>query len=240
MKKLCKLIALVCMLSLLLAGCGEERTLVITASGGEFSVTSAGGKSLQYADDAFSGDMTVYDQRSWDLGYQGDRQYLHLLEVPYSKSFTYQCGGTSSQRFGIVTDPAMAAGSPEYREYSVHGDGLETITLAPNGEMAATGSEGLIVAAFSLRCDALGDHGFVRFSGMIGDSASVQPDEETSRISFSGFLPGDCVLSYAGEVSSHWVTVTLEAGSGTLDLSDVANGVLTLKEDGLEAISVEV
>lgn len=220
----------------LLAGCGEGN-LLLNVSGEGFTVTNAEGRSMEYADGAFSGDMTVNDQQTTDVGPQG---FAHFLTVPYSGSFTYQCKGVRHQSFGIMTELDRGPGDPDCNQYSVTGSGLDDITITPDGEMTAAGYGGFMTASFSMPCAALEAHGFVSFSGAIGASASVQPYAETGLIRFSGFLPGDCTLSYAGAAAEPLLTVTLEVGSGTIDLTGLAGGVLTIQEDGCEVRSIDV
>lgn len=224
-------------LLLLLVGCGKKESMVLAVSGGDFTITSAEGKSLRCSG-GFSGDLTVNRRQGGDAD-AGELEWPSFLEVAGGKGFTCQWDAAGGQKFGLLPNYSMdggAGGGESLREYTLSGDRLERASITAEGMMEAdSGEDGLVEAAFSLPCGALGSHGFVRFSGAAGDRVSVRPDEAGSRFSFSGFLPGDCVLSYAGEQSDPWVSVTLEAGSGTIDLSGAAEGRIILQEDGREA-----
>lgn len=230
------------LLLLFLTGCGEKSSLVLMVFGEGFTVTSAEGKTLGYAGGVFSGDMTVNGQQRADSDEAGAQYYL---EVPGSESFTCRFERAGSQMFGLAPDYSLDGNDPSdekpFREYTMSGDHLESATITVEGEMeAVSGENGIVTAAFHLDCAALGGQGFVRFSGAVGNRASIQPDGARNQFSFSGFLPGDCVLSYTGAQSNPWVTVTLSAGSGTIDLSQVAEGQITLWEAGYEAQTLTI
>lgn len=223
----------------LLSGCGKEAPLTLAVSGEGFTITNAEGKSLQYSGGAFSGDMAVREWQGSDSN-RGTLEGQYFLEVPESKSFTCQWDEMGSHMFGLLPNYSLGGSDSDnggaYREYTVSGDCLKSVTAAAEGEIVAvSGKGGMLAVAFSLPCDVLGPHGFVRFSGAGGEQASVRPDEAGSQFSFSGFLPGDCVLSYTGAEAGPWVTVILESGSGTLDFSRAAEGQIILQEDGCEA-----
>lgn len=223
---------------LLLAGCGKKDSVVLAVSGGDFTITSAEGKSLRCSGGAFSGDLAV-DRRQGGDEDAGGLEWPSFLEAAGGKGFTCQWDAAGGWKFGLLPHYSMdggPGGGGYHGEYTVSGDRLKSVSITAEGGMEADSEEGgLVQAAFSLPCGALGPHGFVRFSGAAGERASVRPDGGQGRFSFSGFLPGDCVLSYAGAQSDPWVSVTLEAGSGTIDLSGAAEGRITLQEDGREA-----
>lgn len=221
---------------LLLAGCGKKDPVILAVSGGDFTITSAEGKSLRCSGGVFSGDLAVDRRQGGDAG---GLEWPSFLEAAGGKGFTCQWDAAGGWKFGLLPNYSMdggPGGGGYHREYTVSGDRLKSASITAEGVMEAdSGEGGLVQAAFSLPCGALDSHGFVRFSGAAGERASVRPDEAGSRFSFSGFLPGDCVLSYAGAQSDPWVAVTLEAGSGTIDLSGAAEGRIILQEDGREA-----
>lgn len=218
----------------LLAGCGKKDPVVLAVSGGDFTITSAEGKSLRRSGGAFSGDLAV-DRRQGGDADAGELEWPSFLEVAGGKGFTCRWDAAGGRKFGLLPNYSMDGGGYN-REYTVSGDQLKSVSITAEGMMEAdSGEGGLVQAAFSLPCGALDSHGFVRFSGAAGERVSVRPDEAGSRFSFSGFLPGDCVLSYAGAQSDPWVSVTLEVGSGTIDLSGAAEGRIILQEDGREA-----
>lgn len=221
---------------LLLSGCGKKDPVVLAVSGEGFTITNAEGKSLRYSGGVFSGDLAVDRRQGGDAG---GLEWPSFLEAAGGKGFTCQWDETGGWKFGLLpnysTDGGPGGGG-YHREYTVSGDRLKSASITAEGVMEAdSGEGGLAQAALSLPCDVLGTHGFVRFSGAVGEHASVRPDEAGSRFSFSGFLPGECTLSYAGAQSDPWVAVTLELGSGTIDLSGAAEGRIILQEDGREA-----
>lgn len=233
---------IICMtlLLFLLAGCTESTPPVtLTVSGENFTISNAEGKTLQHSGGAFSGSMIVNGQQSADSGQAGlnDRYYL---EVAGSGSFSCQWEAAGSYRFGLLPRYSLDGSHPDsgelYAEYTVSGDCLEHVSITAEGGINAVSEKnGFLTAAFSLPCDALGAHGYASFSGAADGDVSVQPNGAQNQFSFSGFLPGDCVLSYTGTECDPWITVALEVGSGTLDLSRVAEGQITIQEDGREA-----
>lgn len=232
------------LLMLLLAGCGNKAPIIAVVSGQSYTVTNAEGKSVRYSDDTFSGDMIVSEQQGMDTG-QKVQQYRYFLEVPYSKSFTCQCDKPDSQTFGLLLGYDLSGNDPSYEghyeQYTVSGEQLETITITVNGEMAVTAAEdGFMKTTFSLPCDALGELGVVQFLGAVGDNASVSPAENPGQFSFSGFLPGECVLSYTGTESSQWNVIALNVGSGTIDLSTVPDGFLVVTENDRDACVINL
>lgn len=236
-----RIICMTLLFMLLLTGCrekAEKPSLTFSVSGESFTVTNAEGENLRCSGGAFSGGMTVREQQSVDLGLT-DSDSQHILEVANSKTLSCQWDEVGSHTFSLLPNHSLggnSSGSEElYREYSVSGECLETAAITVEGKVdAVTGENGLLEAAFSLPCDALDAHGYVRFSGAAKGSVSVQPDEEHSQFRFSGFLPGGCVLSYAGAQSNPWVSITLDVGSGVIDLSRLTQGQVILQEDGRE------
>lgn len=240
-----------CALLLVCTGCETEQessctpdpnpptTVFLNVDKGAVTVTNAEGKTLRYSGGAFSGSMAVKEQQSAASGKAGSKG-RYYVEVAGSESFSCQWEEAGSYLFGLMPHYSLDGSHPDggelYTEYTVSGDCLERVSITAEGRIDAVSEKnGLLTAAFSFPCDALGAHGYVRFSGVVGGNVSIWPNGPQNQFSFSGLLPGDCVLSYTGAVSSPWITVALEAGSGTLDFSRVAEGQIILQEDGREA-----
>ena len=224
----------------LLVGCVENTPPVtLPISGENFTVSNAEGKILEHSGGTFSGSMAAKDWQSAASGQAGSKGQYYV-EVAGSESFSCQWDEAGSYMFGLLPNYSLDSSHPDsgepHEEYTVSGDCLERVFITAEGRIdAVSGEGGLLAAALSLPCDALGAYGYVRFSGAAGGDVSVWPNGPQNQFGFSGFLPGTCVLSYTGAESSPWVTVTLEIGSGTLDFSQAAQGQVILQEEGREA-----
>ena len=201
---------------LVCAGCAEAQTpesVSLHVGGGEYTIVSDE-DSLTYRD-GFSGPMPILNQTELDI----DSTDQHYLEVPFRQQFTYECLEGEQQKFGI----AMLQ-NEEIREYSASGTGIQTITLDLSGAVSLSGEDMSFTIFLSVPCDSLGDKGCVRFYGTGEDTVSLAVKGDT--LSFSGVDPASASLSYAGTVSNPYVALNLEKDSGTIRLTDVADGTL--------------
>lgn len=222
-----------------LAGChAEEQTIGLTARGNSFDISNTEGETISCRSGDLSGDMDLAGQQViQDASALADR---YLLEVAFSDCFTYQSDSGGGQLFGIVSDPELNVSAPGYFEYTISGDGIETITISPNGELTFSGNDAWAEIACSMPCDSLGEHGFIRLSAGTTETAEVRVDAENGKIHFSGLSVGDIALSYAGAESDPWLAIELSAGSGSIDLSRLDAGQMIVAEDGCEDRVIEV
>lgn len=215
---------------LICAGCGEDRTVLLTVSDGDFQISNSQGKTLTY-DGGFSGEMKLISQY-YLAEAREDRTGEYTLEVPYSETFTYQGEPGERRSFSVFVSSDQRSW-----EYAVSGTGLEEVVLSLTGEITLTGSDMEFQLFLSLPCTGLGKHGCVRLRGWGGDKVTVKATE--SGIEFSGLAPEGAWLSYAGAVENPYVDLDLEVGNGTLDFSQIAEGVITVTEDGCEVRSIK-
>lgn len=215
--------ALAICLLLICAGCteAESKSVFLYAEPNTFEVTNAKGDCLSSVEGQTGGDIEVLSTVS-----QSDS--VSIVEIPYSDSFTFANLGEGDQSYGVNSDMDRAVGD----FFQASGKGMETIEIAPSGQIALSGDDFSFSAFGTLRCEELGDLGCVTIRSVSAGSALIRFDAENSTISFEGLSTEFTFLTIGGKVEAREVDLKLTTGSGVIDFSDIANGVIAITEDG--------
>ncbi len=192
-----------------------ELTYII-AQGADFTIGSEEGEVL------YAQDMTPMELSAGD-------EDLYWKFVPNSRQYDYRYTGEEAGARQGISIASYVDG--RLREYSVTGNGMETIRLDYAGKVLLNGGNMQFEVFLPVQGNGLGEHGCMRFYGSA--AARAEFTVEKDQVGFQGVAADGAGISYAGDKGkAAYIGLQLTGGSGILDFSQADEGKVTLKEDG--------
>lgn len=198
-----------------------------------FAVTNEEGQVLSYDNEAFSSTMDIFEQKYGD-GLEPDTFFAKL---PYSGHYVCERVDELAQlEESYFSVGAIIPGCGFRNYFSVKSSGiLQRVEYDESGELYIAGDTGSVLEIAMSMCDGvLGKEGFVRFA-LASSHEEMDLKVQGNMLSFSGLEPQPIIL-YCGGVSPMLQEVLeLTCDSGTIELSEDADGKLVVSVDYPEA-----
>lgn len=188
-----------------------------------FELTNAQGQTLSYDGTAVSGAMELLEQSEMS---DASGTEIFYAQLPYSEHFTCRLPEELAQDRQWGFDMTEI-----HRTYfTARGVGnVDSIEYDAAGDLYVAGDAGSALdLTIGMPDSSLGERGWVRLEIKSGEE-EVRLEARGNTLSYSGLEAGDISLSYGGGLfSGQGVTLKLTSGSGTLDISNIANGEVSV------------